>query len=155
VSTSADKAHTQDASKSMTAIRRIGVVGLGHMGSAFAENLIADGYQMTVYDRNEKNAAPLVAKGATAAAGIGDLAGSEAILTSLPDDDALEAVTLGDPGLIHALAPGAIHVSMSTVSPGLSRSSAGSRNSTSLRGRRTWRLRCWAIPILRAKESSS
>ncbi len=139
----------------MTAIRRIGVVGLGHMGSAFAENLIADGYQMTVYDRNEKNAAPLVAKGATAAAGIGDLAGSEAILTSLPDDDALEAVTLGDPGLIHALAPGAIHVSMSTVSPGLSRSSAGSRNSTSLRGRRTWRLRCWAIPILRAKESSS
>jgi 3-hydroxyisobutyrate dehydrogenase-like beta-hydroxyacid dehydrogenase len=121
VSTSADKAHTQDASKSMTAIRRIGVVGLGHMGSAFAENLIADGYQMTVYDRNEKNAAPLVAKGATAAAGIGDLAGSEAILTSLPDDDALEAVTLGDPGLIHALAPGAIHVSMSTVSPGLSR----------------------------------
>jgi 3-hydroxyisobutyrate dehydrogenase-like beta-hydroxyacid dehydrogenase len=121
VSTSAGMAHTQDASKSTTAIRRIGVIGLGHMGSAFAENLIADGYQMTVYDRNEKNAAPLVAKGATAAAGIGDLAGCEAILTSLPDDDVLEAVTLRDPGLIHALAPGAIHVSMSTVSPGLSR----------------------------------
>ena len=33
----------------------------------------------------------------------------------------LEAVTLRDPGLIHVLAPGAIHLSMSTISPGLSR----------------------------------
>lgn len=121
MSASGDMARTQGASEPMTAIRRIGVVGLGHMGSVFAENLIADGYQLTVYDRNEKHAASLVAKGATAAAGIGDLAGADAILTSLSDDDALEAVTLGDPGLIHALAPGAIHVSMSTVSPGLSR----------------------------------
>lgn len=121
MSTSADIAHIEDASKATTAIRRIGVVGLGHMGSAFVENLIVDGYQVTVYDRNEKHAAPLVAKGATGAAGIGDLAGCEAVLTSLPDDDVLEAVTLRDPGLIHVLAPGAIHVSMSTVSPGLSR----------------------------------
>jgi 3-hydroxyisobutyrate dehydrogenase-like beta-hydroxyacid dehydrogenase len=47
--------------------QRIGVIGLGHMGSDFAGNLIADGYQVTVYDRDEKHAAPLVARGATAA----------------------------------------------------------------------------------------
>ena len=53
-----------------SSIQRIGVVGLGHMGSDFASNLIADGYKLTVYDRDEKHAAPLVAKGATAAAAI-------------------------------------------------------------------------------------
>ena len=104
-----------------SSIQRIGVVGLGHMGSDFAGNLIADGYQVTVYDRDEKHAAPLVAKGATAAAAIVDLARCEIVLTSLPDDDALADVTLRDGGLIHVLTPGAIHVSMSTVSPGLSR----------------------------------
>jgi 3-hydroxyacyl-CoA dehydrogenase len=53
-----------------SSIQRIGVIGLGHMGSDFAGNLIADGYQVTVYDRDVKHAAPLVAKGATAAAAI-------------------------------------------------------------------------------------
>jgi 3-hydroxyisobutyrate dehydrogenase-like beta-hydroxyacid dehydrogenase len=104
-----------------SSIQRIGVIDLGHMGSDFANNLIADGYQVIVYDRNEKHAAPLVARGATAAAGLGDLAGCEAVLTSLPDDDALADVTLRDGGLVHVLGRGAIHVSMSTVSPGLSR----------------------------------
>jgi 3-hydroxyisobutyrate dehydrogenase-like beta-hydroxyacid dehydrogenase len=104
-----------------SSIQRIGVIGLGHMGSDFASNLIADGFQVKVYDRNEKHAAPLVARGADAAAGLGDLAGCEAVLTSLPDDDALADVTLRDEGLVHVLGRGAIHVSMSTVSPGLSR----------------------------------
>ena len=104
-----------------SSIQWIGVVGLGHMGSDFASNLLADGFQIKVYDRNEKHTAPLVARGATAAVGLGDLAGCEAVLTSLPDDDALADVTLRDEGLVHVLGRGAIHVSMSTVSPGLSR----------------------------------
>jgi prephenate dehydrogenase len=32
------------------AVRRVGVVGLGHMGHAFAFNLIEDGHQVFVYD---------------------------------------------------------------------------------------------------------
>ena len=72
-----------------SSIQRIGVIGLGHMGSDFASNLMADGFQVKVYDRNEKHSAPLVARGATAAAGLGDLADCEVVLTSLPDDDAL------------------------------------------------------------------
>ena len=91
------------------------------MGGDFASNLMADGFQIKVYDRNEKHTAPLVARGAAAAAGLSDLAGCDAVLTSLPDDDALADVTLGDEGLVHVLGRGAIHVSMSTVSPGLSR----------------------------------
>ena len=121
MSTPADAAQNRAASNADSAIRRIGVIGLGHMGSDFADNLIADGYQVTVYDLNEKHIAALVAKGATGAARLRDIAGCEAVLTSLPDDHALTEVTLGDGGLIHVLTPGAIHISMSTVSPGLSR----------------------------------
>jgi 3-hydroxyisobutyrate dehydrogenase-like beta-hydroxyacid dehydrogenase len=102
-------------------LRRIGVVGLGHMGSAFATNLLADGYQVTVLDRDPKHAAPLITEGAAGAAGLDDLVSCEAVLTSLPDDNALEGVTLSPGGLVHVLAKGAIHISMSTISPGLSR----------------------------------
>lgn len=135
-----------------SSIQRIGVIGLGHMGSDFASNLIADGFQVKVYDRNEKHSAPLVARGATAAAGLGDLAGCEVVLTSLPDDDALADVTLRDEGLVHVLGRDAIHVSMSTVSPVCR---AVWRTSMSLLGRATWRLQCLAIPILRKPGNSS
>jgi Trk K+ transport system NAD-binding subunit len=58
MSTSADMGHTGAASKSESRIQRIGVIGLGHMGSDFAGNLIADGYQVTVYDLNERHVEP-------------------------------------------------------------------------------------------------
>jgi 3-hydroxyisobutyrate dehydrogenase-like beta-hydroxyacid dehydrogenase len=121
VNTRAQTAQTQAASRPERSIRQIGVVGLGRMGSDFAANLIADGYEVTVYDLNREHAAPLIAMGATGAAGPRDLGGCEAVLTSLPDDDAVTEVTLRDGGLVHVLARDAIHLSMSTISPGLSR----------------------------------
>ena len=71
-------------SGSLTARRdsRVGVVGLGHMGHAFAANLVADGYQVCVYDRDPKRAATVI--GATAGARLGDLAACNVVLTSRP-----------------------------------------------------------------------
>ncbi len=103
------------------AIERVGVVGLGRMGEAFARNLMADGYRVTVYDRSEARRDLLASAGAEAAAGLEGLAVCQVVLTALPDDAALAAVALGAGGLIQHLAPGAVHVSMSTVSPDLSR----------------------------------
>jgi phosphoglycerate dehydrogenase-like enzyme len=34
-----------------SSIQRIGVIGVGHMGGDFASNLMADGFQVKVYDR--------------------------------------------------------------------------------------------------------
>jgi 3-hydroxyisobutyrate dehydrogenase-like beta-hydroxyacid dehydrogenase len=99
-------------------IRRVGVVGLGHMGHAFAINLVEDGQQVLVYDRDPKRAAALA--GARAAAGLAGLAACDVVVTSLPDDDALAGVALGPEGLAGVLAPGAVHISMSTVSPAIS-----------------------------------
>jgi 3-hydroxyisobutyrate dehydrogenase-like beta-hydroxyacid dehydrogenase len=100
-------------------LRRVGVVGLGHMGHAFAVNLVEDGYQVSVYDRDPKRAAAL--NGARAAAQLADLADCDVVVTSLPDDDALASVALGPEGLVGVLAPDAVHISTSTVSPGVSR----------------------------------
>jgi 3-hydroxyisobutyrate dehydrogenase-like beta-hydroxyacid dehydrogenase len=102
------------------AIRSVGVVGLGHMGHAFATNLIQDKYPVLVYDRDPKRVADLVATGARGAARLSDLASCDVVLTSLPDDDALAEVTLAPDGLASFLAVNAVHISTSTVSPALS-----------------------------------
>ena len=48
-------------------LRHVGVVGLGHMGHAFAVNLTEDGYQVMVYDRNPERTTALRTSGASAA----------------------------------------------------------------------------------------
>jgi 3-hydroxyisobutyrate dehydrogenase-like beta-hydroxyacid dehydrogenase len=124
VTGSADPAVTEGLPHPATAgqpIRHVGIVGLGRMGEVFARNLLADGYQVTVYDRNEARRKILAGAGAEAASGVAGLAACQVVLTSLPDDEILSDVALGAGGLAETLARGAIHVSMSTVSPGLSR----------------------------------
>src|SRR6202030_2314964 len=74
--------------------------------------------QVCVYDRDLKRAAGRIS--APAAARLGDLAACDAVVTSLPDDDALAEVALGPEGLVSVLAPGAVHISTSTVSPAVS-----------------------------------
>ncbi|MBV8456218.1 MAG: NAD(P)-dependent oxidoreductase, partial [Acetobacteraceae bacterium] len=101
------------------ALTRVGVVGLGHMGHAFAVNLIEDGHQVSVYDRDPKRTTEIA--GARAAALLTDLADCDVVVTSLPDDEALAAVALGPGALADVLAPGAVHISTSTVSPAISR----------------------------------
>jgi 3-hydroxyisobutyrate dehydrogenase-like beta-hydroxyacid dehydrogenase len=102
-------------------IQRVGIVGLGHMGHAFATNLVADGYNVLVHDKDPKRIADLLPTGAHGAARLSDLAGCDVLLTSLPDDDALAAVSLPPDGLVSILAAKSIHISMSTISPALSR----------------------------------
>jgi 3-hydroxyisobutyrate dehydrogenase-like beta-hydroxyacid dehydrogenase len=102
-------------------IRRVGVVGLGNMGNALAANLVEDGYQVLVFDTSRQRTMALLSIGAVPADRLGDLAGCDVVVTSLPNDDALAAVALGPEGLPAVLAAGAVHISTSTVSPAMSR----------------------------------
>jgi 3-hydroxyisobutyrate dehydrogenase-like beta-hydroxyacid dehydrogenase len=144
LSPSEDNSEIRAGSATDLPVRDIGIVGLGHMGNAFAANLIADGYRVTVFDRDAKHADPLIAAGAAGASGLGSFANCEAVLTSLPHDNAVEDVTLSPGGLVHVLAKGAIHISMSTISPGLSRRMAQQHKAAA---RAMWPLPCSAIPI--------
>ena len=98
---------------------QVGFIGLGNMGSAMAANLLAAGHALTVYNRTLAKAQALVAKGARLARAPGDAARGDVVITMLADDHALEHVVFGEHGLLAALAPGAIHLSMSTISMAL------------------------------------
>jgi 3-hydroxyisobutyrate dehydrogenase-like beta-hydroxyacid dehydrogenase len=101
--------------------QHIGVVGLGHMGDAFAENLLADGFPITAFDKSADRVRILADKGARAAENLGDLSACDFVLTSLPDDAALRSVTLDPDGLTSVMQPDAVHISASTISAALSR----------------------------------
>ena len=97
----------------------VGFIGLGKMGYAMARNLLKAGHAVTVYNRTRSRAEALQAEGATLAEIPSDACKSEAVITCLADDSAVEAVVFGKQGIANSLAPGSIHVSMSTISPAI------------------------------------
>jgi 3-hydroxyisobutyrate dehydrogenase-like beta-hydroxyacid dehydrogenase len=90
-----------------------------------AANLLKAGFRVRVWNRTMERAAHLVAMGAEQAASPADtVAPGGIVLTMVANDQALRDVTLGDGGLAGRLGKGGIHISMSTISPSLSRSLA-------------------------------
>jgi len=105
---------------------RIGFVGLGRMGSGMARNLMRAGHDVVVFNRSREKAEPLGAAGARIAdspAGVASV--SEAVLTMLADDRAVEQVVFGEDGVASGLSEDAIHVSCSTISVALARRLTG------------------------------
>lgn len=101
---------------------RIGFIGLGAMGEGMAGNLLAAGYQVAVYNRSADKLAPLLKLGAVGCATPGEAAtGASFVITMLSNDAVLEEITIADNGVLTGLQAGAIHLSMSTVSPETSR----------------------------------
>ncbi|HUN48393.1 MAG TPA: NAD(P)-dependent oxidoreductase [Stellaceae bacterium] len=71
---------------------KVGVVGVGIMGSAIARNLLKAGSAVTAYDIDAARLGEIGAAGAAVARSAADVAdGSEIVLTSLPSEAALEA----------------------------------------------------------------
>jgi 3-hydroxyisobutyrate dehydrogenase-like beta-hydroxyacid dehydrogenase len=106
----------------------LGFLGLGHMGQAMAQKLLRSGHSVTVWNRTRGKGEPLTDDGARIAGSPAEAAqGAQVVLSSLANDDAVTAAVLGlgtasgpDP-LIAGLAPGAAHLSLSTISPALSK----------------------------------
>jgi len=99
---------------------KVGLIGLGNMGSGMASSLLKGGHDVTVYNRTPSKAQALVGQGARYAAQVADACRGEAVITMLADDLAVESVVFGDAGVIKSLARGAIHISSSTISVALS-----------------------------------
>ena len=104
---------------------KVGFIGLGHMGAGMAGNLLRAGHEVTVYNRTPGKERALVEQGAHTAGLVADACQGEAVMTMLADDGAVEGVVFGDQGVIGSLGPGAIHLSMSTISVALSERLAG------------------------------
>lgn len=96
---------------------RIAFLGLGQMGSKVASLLLARGYDLTVWNRTPGAAQELAEEGATVAQTPAlAVADAEVVFTMLLDDAAVES-TLLEQGALAAIPRGAVHVSLSTISP--------------------------------------
>jgi 3-hydroxyisobutyrate dehydrogenase-like beta-hydroxyacid dehydrogenase len=91
------------------------------MGSAMARNLIHAHNDVVVYNRSRHAAEPLAKEGATVADSPAQAAAHEVVITMLADDHAVESVVFGDNGLLGGMQPGGLHISMSSISPALSK----------------------------------
>jgi 3-hydroxyisobutyrate dehydrogenase-like beta-hydroxyacid dehydrogenase len=104
-----------------TIVGEIGFIGLGNMGTAMAANLAAAGRRVIAYVRRSNQFGRLEALGLRPTTDIGDLLDCELVISMLPDDDAVREVVFGRcdddlDGLAAGLMPGAVHLSMSTIS---------------------------------------
>jgi 3-hydroxyisobutyrate dehydrogenase-like beta-hydroxyacid dehydrogenase len=109
----------------------VGLIGLGNMGTAIAERLLDAGYPLVVNNRTPEKAEAFVPRGAVLAATPGDLAEqADVVLTSLPDDEAFEAVAAN---VVAGARPGTVLVDVSTVSPTVSARVASRAEGASVR----------------------
>jgi 3-hydroxyisobutyrate dehydrogenase-like beta-hydroxyacid dehydrogenase len=120
-STSASEPLVASPSLLPSIIGEIGFIGLGHMGTAMAASLAATRRPVIAYVRRKDQIAQLKSLDIRATTDMGDLLDCQLVITMLPDDDAVRQVVLGNTydsldGLAAGLMPGAIHLSMSTIS---------------------------------------
>jgi 3-hydroxyisobutyrate dehydrogenase len=96
------------------AMDRVGVIGLGKMGLPIAANLIERGFGVTGYRRS--GSPGLTAAGGTVAGSAAEVAaGSDVLISIVPDAEAVEDVITGPSGTLAALRPGTVHIEMSTI----------------------------------------
>ncbi|AXS84775.1 3-hydroxyisobutyrate dehydrogenase [Marinobacter sp. Arc7-DN-1] len=93
-------------------------IGLGNMGGPMASNLIKAGHEVTVFDLSKDAVAALVSEGAKTADTAHEAAnGAECVITMLPAGQHVEAVYLGDDGLLANLPAGTLVIDSSTIAP--------------------------------------
>src|SRR5215211_5447378 len=97
---------------------QVGFIGLGTMGSGMVLNTLKGGHALVVHDMNRDAAAPHLEAGAIwADSPCAVIEASEVVFTSLPGPPEVEAVALGENGILAAAAPGLVYLDTSTTGP--------------------------------------
>jgi len=97
---------------------RVGVVGIGVMGSAIATRLLERGHRLWLRDPDPGKTAPLVAKGAVAAASAAALTSEvNYVITSLNTAEIVERVVFGPDGIAGGATSDALLIDMSSIDP--------------------------------------
>jgi 2-hydroxy-3-oxopropionate reductase len=95
---------------------KVGVIGVGRMGTPMARRLMARGHLVTVHDRHAQACEAVIRDGASTTptpAAVG--AGCEIVITSLPGPKEVEETMVGPAGILEGIRPGAIVLATSTV----------------------------------------
>src|SRR5438270_10268698 len=102
----------------MTAIRKVGMLGLGKMGAPMARHLIAKGYEVAGYDPVDAARQNAAAHGVTVCRSARDVApAAELVMVVIGFDHEVEAAMFGAGGVMEAARPGLIVAIGSTVAP--------------------------------------
>jgi 3-hydroxyisobutyrate dehydrogenase-like beta-hydroxyacid dehydrogenase len=105
---------TESAETGVGDRKRVGFIGLGHMGSAMARRLVDAGYDVTVWSRTAAHVDVLAGYGATPAQSAEDAVVAGHLFSMLASEDVVRAVL--PPGLLRAAPPGFVHVNHATIS---------------------------------------
>ncbi|MDX1799988.1 MAG: 3-hydroxyisobutyrate dehydrogenase [Marinobacter sp.] len=101
---------------------KITFIGLGNMGGPMASNLLRAGHSVTVFDLSKEAVATLVSEGAkTAETAHAAADQAECVITMLPAGEHVEAVYLGEHGLLASLPADTLVIDSSTIAPETSR----------------------------------
>lgn len=108
---------------------KVGFIGMGRMGQGMARRVLDAGNDLVVYNRTPSKAEDLRAAGATVVDSIAAVTQDrDAVITMVTDDAAIEAIALGEGGLVTALPDGGIHLAMGTHSVAMTRAIAASHS---------------------------
>lgn len=100
----------------------VGFIGLGNMGGPMAANVLARGFDLTIYNRTKAKTGELASKGARVADSPAELTRAvDIVLTCLSTIEASLEVFLGEGGVVAAARPGQILVDHATVDQRTSR----------------------------------
>src|SRR5271165_3784644 len=103
-------------------VQRVGFIGLGNMGGPMCGHLVAAGFEVTAYDIDADALRQAAAAGAAPADSARACAGgADVVITMLPAPPQVEAVLLGDGGVIASMPPGSVQIDMSTSSSAVGR----------------------------------
>lgn len=103
-------------------MQQIGFIGLGIMGKPMARNLLKAGYPLVVYNRRRSPMEELAGEGASIAKSPREVAQqSEVVITCVSDSPDVEAIVLGNDGIIEGAKPGTLYIDMSTIAPATAR----------------------------------
>ena len=99
-------------------MKKVGIVGLGDMGSGMATNILKNGFSLTGFDLNEARMTKLKEAGGTPAANCREVAqNSDTIFVMVLNGNQVKEVVLGKGGLLEAAKPGTTIIISATIKP--------------------------------------
>lgn len=103
-------------------MKTVALIGTGLMGKPMAMNILKKGFALTVYNRTVSKTEGLSKAGAKVASSPREAAESaDVIITMVSNIEAVEAVLVGEHGILRGLKNGKVFIDMSTVTPDASK----------------------------------
>jgi 3-hydroxyisobutyrate dehydrogenase len=99
-----------------TKIKKIGFIGLGHMGNPMVNNLLKNDYHVTVFDVNKTAQKAMVSLGAHDAKTLEEIAKyADVVITMLQTGDQVKQCCFGDQGVFAHLKSDALFIDCSSI----------------------------------------